>query len=256
METSRRNALVMGAALTGPLLLCAVLVAVRDVVDNTNAALVLVLVVVAVAAAGHRPSGLVAALSSAVWFDFFLTEPYYRFSIAGREDVETAVLLTLVGLAVAEIASWGRRQQARSSSREGYLDGLVSSARMAATGDTTSAALATFVCDQVVAVLGVDGCRFRPGGPGSGPRLNHDGSVTRDGHPIDVDRSGFPVNDVTELVVEHQGTVVGCFVLTAATQVARPGLEQRLVAVTLAEHAASALAAAQRAGDLPQRDVP
>lgn len=62
----------MTAALAGPLAASALMATLRDVLPNDNAALVLVLIVVAVAAAGHRPSALVAALSSAVWFDFSL----------------------------------------------------------------------------------------------------------------------------------------------------------------------------------------
>jgi hypothetical protein len=233
----------MTAALAGPLAVSAVMAAMRDVLANDNAALVLVLIVVAVAAAGHRPSAIVAALSSAAWFDFFLTEPYHRFTIAERDDVETAVLLVLVGIAVTEIALWGRRQQGRASRRHGYLDGVVSAARMAAEGDTPAPAVVTFVSDQIIAVLGVDKCEFKAGKPGSHPRLNRDGSVTRDGHVIDVDRSGLPTHDVTEIVVEHRGRILGRFELVCVSRVVWPTLEQRLVAVTLAEQAGTALAA-------------
>jgi K+-sensing histidine kinase KdpD len=58
-------------------------------------------------------AGLLAAVSSAVWFDFFLTVPYGRFTIDDRADIETTVLLILVGVAVTEICLWGRRQQAK-----------------------------------------------------------------------------------------------------------------------------------------------
>jgi len=233
----------MTAALAGPLAASALMAALRDVLANDNAALVLVLIVVAVAAAGHRPSAIVAALSSAAWFDFFLTRPYHRFTIADRDDIETAVLLVLVGVAVTEIALWGRRQQGRASRRHGYLDGVVAAARMAAEGDTPAPAVVTFVSDQIVAVLGVDTCEFKPGNPGSHPRLNRDGSVIRDGNVIDVDRSGLPTNDVTEIVVESHGHVFGRLVLVCASRVVWSTLEQRLVAVTLAEQAGAALAA-------------
>ena len=36
-------------------------------------------------------AGVVAALSGGVWFDFFLTQPYERFSITRRTDIETTV---------------------------------------------------------------------------------------------------------------------------------------------------------------------
>lgn len=52
-------------------------------------------------------------------FDFFLTRPFYEFAIAGRDDVETAVLLGAIGVAMTEIMQWGRRHQARSVRHDG-----------------------------------------------------------------------------------------------------------------------------------------
>jgi len=234
---------LLTVALTLPLAVSAAMVGLRDVLPNTNAALVLVLVVVAVAAAGHRLSGVVAAASSAVWFDFFLTRPYHRFAINDRDDIETAVLLILVGIAVSEVALWGRRQQARASRDKGYLDGVVSAARLAREGDTPPSAVVAFVCDQIADVLGVDRCVFKTGSPGIRPRINRDGSVTRAGSPIDVDRSGMPINDVTDILVESSGSMLGYFELFTASRVIWPTVEQRRVAVTLAEQAAAALAA-------------
>ncbi len=118
----------------------------------------------------------------------------------------------------------------------------MSAARMAAEGDTPAPAVITFVSDQIVSVLDIDTCEFKPGRPGSHPRLNRDGSVTRDGHVIDVDRSGFPIHDVTEIVVESRGRILGRFQLVCASRVVWPTLEQRLVAVTLAEQVGTALA--------------
>ena len=86
----------ISAAVGLPLLICAVLTLFRDSIANTNAALGLVLLIVAAASTGIRAAGLAAAVSSAVWFDFFLTEPYLRFTITDQADVETAVLLVLV----------------------------------------------------------------------------------------------------------------------------------------------------------------
>jgi K+-sensing histidine kinase KdpD len=86
------------------------------------------------AATGIRTAGIVAALSGAVWFDYFLTAPFTTFAITDRADVETAVLLVLVGLAVTEVALWGRRQQARASREQGYLDGVVSTAASVGAG--------------------------------------------------------------------------------------------------------------------------
>jgi hypothetical protein len=97
------------------------------------------------------------------------------------------------------------------------------------------------VAAQIVEVLGVDSCTYADGPPtGAHPRLQRDGSVTRGGHPVDVDRSGLPTDDVLELPLERGGLATGRFVVVAASQVVWPTLEQRQVAVVLADIAAGA----------------
>lgn len=44
------------------------------------------------------------------------------------------MLLVLIGASVTEVALWGRRQQAQSSRRSGYLDGVLSAAATVSTG--------------------------------------------------------------------------------------------------------------------------
>jgi uncharacterized protein DUF4118 len=237
-----RESLVVAAALIVPFAVCGIAASFRDDVANTTIALGLVLIVVAVAATGHRIAGVVAALSSAIWFDFFLTEPHYRFAITHRDDIETTVLLTAVSLAVTEIAVWGRRQQAQSSRREGYLAGVVSAAGVVASGSSTSSTLIELVETQIKSILDIDECRFDAGAGAAHPRLNRDGSVTQRGHEVQVERDGLPTDDLIELRVEYDGTVRGRFLLTAATQVSRPSLEQRLVSVALADQVGAALA--------------
>ena len=236
---------MLWAALVVPLAACAVLAAFRDGVANTNAALGLVLVVVAFAATGRRLAGVLAALSCGVWFDFFLTVPYQRLTIDDPADVETAVLLLVVGIAVTELALWGRRQQARASERAGYLDGIVTAARAVADG-AGGGDLVGAVGLRIADVLGIDACRFDPGtapSPPARPRLHGDGTVTRGGRPVDVARDGLPVDDVTELLVEHGGVVHGRYVLTSSTRVCRPDLDRRRVAATLAGQVGAALTA-------------
>src|SRR5208283_492658 len=76
-----------------PLAVAAALVPFRTNFALPAAALVLVLVVVAVGAFGNRFAGLVAALSAAAWFDFFLTKPYETFNITNRPDLQTEISL-------------------------------------------------------------------------------------------------------------------------------------------------------------------
>ena len=233
---------LLAVAVLAPLAVCGLLVPLRGVVANTNAALVLVIVVVGVAASGQRVAGVLAALSCTAGFDLLLTAPYGQFTIADPRDVETAVLLTVVGLAVTEIALWGRRQQSQSSTREGYLAGVVAAARIVATGETSLPDLTERIARQIKDVLDLDACRFDPGPAPEGARIDRDGTVTWNGREVDVDRDGLPTMDEINLLVENRGSVYGHYVLTSATKIRRPELEQRLVAVTLAEQVGAALA--------------
>ena len=185
----------MLAGLVVPVALAAVLVPFRSSIPNTDAALAMILVVVAVAANGYRLAGILAAVSVAVWFDFFLTRPYETFSITRRTDIETTVLLLVIGVAVTEIAVWGRRQHLAASRRAGYLDGISSAAQAVAAGGSASA-LIDQVTGQLTQLLSLRSCSFQRGVAGIGrpARLRHDGSVTIGQRAWDVDAEGFPAS--------------------------------------------------------------
>ncbi|MFD7155743.1 DUF4118 domain-containing protein [Kribbella sp. NPDC059898] len=232
---------VLTASLLAPPAVCALLTPFREHFDNANAALVLVVVIVAVAVFGIRLAGVLAAVSSAVWFDFFLTVPYDSFTINSSNDVEQALLLLVIGIAVTQIAIWGRRQQAKASRRRGYLDGVITVSQAVATGASADD-LIEQVRAELTAVLGIDGVKFVAGSKQTAaPRLNPDGSVTRGSHVLKVERDGLPTNAEIELPVQYAGVSRGRFLLTAAARIARPDLEQRLVAVALADQVGAAL---------------
>jgi K+-sensing histidine kinase KdpD len=227
-------------AVAGPIAVAAAASLVRGLVANTSAALVLVLVIVAVGVAGDRVAGVLAALSAAATFDFFLTVPFYRFAIFDREDVETAVLLLAIGIAVTEISQWGRRQQSQSGRREGYLTGVARAARMAADGSPRQDLVAT-VERVITDVLDLDDTRFEPSATRrtDRPVLDHEGAVHWRGHVVDIAREGLPTMDVIEMPAGREGGD-GRFLLTASSRVRRPSREQLLVAVTLAEQVLTA----------------
>jgi len=231
------------AAVVLPLVTCVILSPVRESITAATAVLVLVLWVVAAAATGDRVAGLLAAVSGGIWFDFFLTQPYHRFTIADADDVEATLLLMLIGLGVTEIALWGYRQQARAARRSGYLEGVLGAAKVVSEGDTPASALVDLVAHEISDVLGVDDCRFVEG-PVHDARiaaLDHDGVVTRGDHTVDVDRLGLPSNEYVALPVRRGSRVVGHFLVTAATRVAYPSREQRRVAVLLADQVAASV---------------
>ena len=74
------------------------------------------------------------------------------------------------------------------------------------------------------------------------PVLDHDGGVRRGGHPVNVDRDGLPTDDDIALSVVRAHEVLGHYLITSAAEITRPTLEQRRVAVLLADQTAAALA--------------
>jgi K+-sensing histidine kinase KdpD len=236
-----RNRIAVLVALLGPFVMSAGLVPFRDSFANTNAALLLVLVIVAVAVSGNRLAGGLAALSAAVWFDFFLTRPYQTFAINDRDDVETTVLLLAVGVGVTELAAWGYRQQADAHRDAGYLHGIRAAAEAVATGGSSSD-LIEAVSGQLTRLLGLRTCRFQYGvaGLGKPARLRSDGVIELNGHVWDVEMNGLPTDHGIELLVESKGQLQGRFLLSALPDT-HPSMAQRLVAVTLADQVGASL---------------
>ncbi len=229
-------------ALVVPLVSCAILSAFRDTITPATAVLILVLWVVAAAASGDRLAGLLAAVSGGAWFDFFLTEPYQRFTIADADDIEATILLVVIGACVTEIALWGHRQQGRAARRSGYLEGVLGTAKVVSEGETPPTALIEIVARQIADVLGADSCRYERG-PIRDARiavLDHDGVLTRGDHAVDVDRLGLPTDEYAAVAVRGGSVPVGHFLVTATTTVVYPTREQRRVAVLLADQIAGA----------------
>jgi hypothetical protein len=77
--------------------------------------------------------------------------------------------------------------------------------------------------------------------------MRHDGTVIAEDLPWNVDAEGFPRGTDTELLVEGGGVFQGRFLMTPGPA-ARPTLEQRLLAVALADQVGAALATSRPAG--------
>jgi K+-sensing histidine kinase KdpD len=233
----------MVLAVGAPLVAALVLVPFRDHLARTNSALLLVVVVVGVAALGNRLAGCLAAVSAGLWFDLFLTRPYQSLKIDDRDDLETTLLLVVVGVLVSELAVWGHRQQLGFSRSQGYLDGIAQ-ALEAVAPDASPAVVVERVRCQLLQILDLVGCRYDPGPSPETvhPRLRPDGEVEVDEASCDIAHFGLPTNTDIELPVGLLGDGVGRFWLKAGPR-SRPGLPERLVAVALAERAASALRA-------------
>ena len=234
-----RDVIAVAAGLVAPLAVAAVLIPARAHISNTDVALVLVAVIVAVAANGHRLAGTLAAVSAAVWFDFFFTQPYEQFTITKSADLRTAVLLLLVGLAVSQLAARARRLKVVAITDARYLSQIHDTAALAQSSKSP-AQVVDHVKQQLTDLLELRGCRFEYGSLlGHPARLEPDGSLIAGSKPWDIDRVGFPDEEI-ELRTFGNGHYYGRFLLQPMPG-AKPPLQARLVAVTLADQVGSAL---------------
>jgi K+-sensing histidine kinase KdpD len=236
-----RDRIAILAALAAPVAAAAILLPFRATWSNTNVAMLLVVVVVGVAAIGNRVAGAVAAVSAAVWFDFFFTVPYYRFTIRGSADLTTAVLLLAVGVAVSQLAARARRLQVIAITDAGYLAQIHQTASLTQTARSPDA-VADHVREQLIGLLDLESCRFEYGSLlGHPPRLEPDGTVITGHSKRDVENSGLPGEEI-ELRTFGNGQYYGRFMMKPKPG-SKPSLQARLVAVTLADQAGRAFSA-------------
>ena len=237
-----RDRVAIAVAVVAPLAAAVILLPWRGSWSNTNVALLLVVVVVAVAAIGNRTAGALAAVGAAVWFDFFFTVPYGRFTIRSSSDVTTFVLLLVVGVAVSQLAARARRLKVITITDAGYLAQIHESAALGQSA-TSAQTVVDHVREQLIGLLDLRDCRFEYGMLiGHPPRLEQDGTIsTWYGH-VDVDLAGMPDEEV-ELRTFGNGQYYGRFMLTPNPG-SKPTLQARVVAVTLADLAGRALGAA------------
>lgn len=228
-------------ALVAPLAAALVLTPFRTTLANSAAALVLAAVICAVAVTGDRVAGYLATVSSAVFFDLFLTRPYESLSITSAHDIETFVALAVVGAVVTEIGCQSRRHYAIAATEGEYLavihdlsDLVASGAPLPVVIETAEAALRD--------LLDLRRCQFERGRDrGSRPRLERTGEVEAGDVRFDVDHAGLPDGEV-ELAAESAGQLYGLFVMEAAHHQAI-SIEQRVVALAIASQVGAALAA-------------
>ncbi|MFI0977711.1 DUF4118 domain-containing protein [Streptomyces sp. NPDC021093] len=215
-----RDRIAVVAALAAPLGAAALPIPFRAGMASANMALILV-VVVAVAANGHRLAGGLAALSSALWFGFFLTRPYERFAVDSRGDVTAAVLLLVVGLVVSQLAARARRLKVVAITDADHL------ARIHDTAQLTQSA------KSADAVVGHGTLLGRP------PRIEQSGDLVVGARTWDVEWHGWPQEEIELRAFGNR--YCGRFMLRTSPGTATT-LQARLVAVTLADQAGPALA--------------
>jgi len=236
---SHRDLIAGLAAVVVPLVVAAALVPLRQSFASTAAALVLVAVVVAVAANGSRFAGWVAAVSASVWFDFFLTRPYERFAISHRPDIETAISLFVVGIAVTELAARGRHHRLVATEESDHVALLYDLSELVAAGapldDVVERANAA-----LTELLHLRQSRYVHGTTDSPrTRIDHDGHVFLGQLRWGVHQMGLPGKEL-DLVVQNRGVALGRFVVVPTPGWPVP-LERRVVAVAVADQVGAAM---------------
>jgi len=225
-----------------PVAVSLALVPFRDHIRTANVSLVLVVVVLLSAVIGGRAGGAVAAAISAVCFDFFFTQPFNSFTISNADDVETTILLVIVGLAVGEIVLRSHRHQQAVVERTQEIGKMRRLAELSA-GNEPTGRLVNIVREELTELLGLRRCRFeRPPFLTKLPVLHH-GRVMIPG--TDDDESAWTeIGHEVELPVFGEGRQVARFVLDlpiAGTGLAIPP-EDRALAVALADQLGAVLA--------------
>ncbi len=231
----------MGGAVLAPIATAALLIPWRDRLDTADNALFLVVVIVAVASTGRRAAAAVAALVSALSFDFFLTRPYYSFRITRHQDLITEILLLVVGLAVGELAARGRQHRAAAWQGRHQVALLHSVTELAASGQDPRVVLAAAV-EELRDLLYLRDCRFTRHVPGDvTAQVTPSGEVRVGLETWSTGDLGLPTRSI-DLPVRSGGWLLGHFVLTPTP--GRPVPPDRLlVAVAIADQVGAALAA-------------
>ena len=235
---------LVGYAVGGiaPVAIAAALVPLRGEVDNTNLALILMLSVTTAAILWGRGPGALAAVTSTLAFDFFLTRPYLSANIDDSDDLETALILLVVALLVGEVAArgrWSRRQHDQIAEAVTRVHRVADQIAYDAGLDDVS----TSVKSELTALLGLHDCWVELA-PFTWPlpRLERGGTLEASEHHWLG--TGFSIpQDGVELPVIVKGDEVARVVLIGDPEVAVT-LEERVVAVALADQLSSAVALA------------
>lgn len=225
----------------GPVAVAAALVPLRDELVSTNLALILVVVVVLATMAGGRGPGLLAAVVTTMSYDFFLTRPYLSLTIDSADDIETSLILLVIGLLVGQMVVSARRNRQAAVRGADEVERLHRVAEQAASGAPLDE-LVRSIEAELTGLLTLRACRFeRPPFGSTLPRLEPSGVITGvHSRRFAGEEFTLPAEGV-ELIVLGRGRELGRFVLTPDPNEGA-SLEERVVAVALSDQLGAALA--------------
>ena len=236
----------------GSMVAAGLLSSASSLTTSVNVALTLMVIVVVAAAVGGRGAGALSAVVATLSYDFFQTEPVHSLRIVSHDDVQTALLLLAAGLIVGQIAARAQLFRVAVESGRSEIQRLHRVAELAARGATAPDVIDAAEA-ELTQLLTLRSCRFEPPPYAeSFERLEGSGVLRRTKGLVTHSRMGrhgleLPA-DGAELLVFHRGTEVGRFVLVP-TPDEGASLEQRVVAVALADQVGGVLADEPPAGE-------
>jgi hypothetical protein len=176
-------------------------------------------------------------------FEFFHTRPYLSLKITSAEDVETTLLLLLVGVAVGQVVVMSRQRRHEAAEGRSEVECLYRVAEQAA-GDPDPEHLVIATRRELSQLLSLAECSFHRGPPPEGlPALEASGWVDTGGvHRYTRDGLQLPVGGIV-LPVRSGGALYGHLVCVPVAGAAVRS-ERRRVAVVLADQLGLRLAAA------------
>jgi K+-sensing histidine kinase KdpD len=230
----------LAVGVLGALALSIAMIPLRDHLHNDNMALALVVPVLIGGVIGGRRAGALSAAAAALCFDFFFTQPYLSLRIASSNDIASAVVLLVVALISAEVGIRARRGSHSARDSRADLDRLYRVIDLAARGDDIDDVISSAQA-ELIGLFGLADCAFETT-PSQldRPRLGNRGAI--EGTQLVATHTDFllPPGGV-ELPVVGRGREFGRLVLFAAEPV-RASLQQRLVAVAIADELGITLA--------------
>jgi hypothetical protein len=235
------RAIGLGIAAFGPFFVAGLLVPVRHQLVGENVALVFVVVVVLAAACGGFGPGAVAALVSAMAYDFFFTRPYQSLKIDRAEDIGTALMLLAISLLIAELMAVGQRRRAAGRRAREDIARLHRIAASLADGAEAEDVVRS-VQAELLGLLSLLDCRFeQPPFRSPIPQLERNGTIEGGRRRLIGGQFTLP-GEGAEIPVFVQGRVVGRFVLVPDWHVG-VALEERVAAVALVDLVGAAIGA-------------
>jgi hypothetical protein len=235
------RAIGLAIAAFGPILVSGILVPFRDDLAAANIVLVFVVVIVLAATVGTRVSGAIAAVISAMSFDFFFTHPYQSLKIDSSDDVQTTILLLIIGLLVAEIVTYSRRHRLASEHRGDEIARLHRVAELVAS-DSDAEDVVLSVQAELIGLLSLRDCRYEtPPFDSELPVLERNGAIAGDHRHWIGGEYTLPAQGA-EIPVLGRGRSYGRLVLVPDLSVG-VSIEERIVAIALSDQLGAAFAA-------------